>query len=118
MKKIRRSTALISLPNPVCRLTSKRDELYDLTFGVHSNIPLCCAVYYVTKWRDASHLHRMRMLNCFDGWDYIPCPSCFRSKRSRPLHLCGPNCRDFLAHTLCMSQKRVDLLCKARAEPA
>lgn len=74
----------------------------DLSYARHSNIPRCCARFYVEFWRrwfaggDKRRITNYRRRIQRRGWpiesDYIPCPKCLVLKRARTMHHCDERC--------------------------
>ena len=60
---------------------------YDIKFGVHSNIPICCIEAYVT---DNMPLISGRV------WGYRPCWECYTKDIQVEIHLCTSGCKNFL----------------------
>ena len=66
---------------------------YDITYGLHSNIPACCIVFYLTEWtreneRDSPYARAVHG----DLINYVPCPECFALRRFVALRRCDRDC--------------------------
>lgn len=71
-----------------------RGRDYDIIYGLHSNIPTCCIVFFITEWireneRDGPYAHAVRM----DNLNYVPCPECFALRRHNVLRICETECK-------------------------
>jgi len=63
--------------------------LYDIKCGCHSNIPLCCILFYIVIWPIVPKKHRRAYLGAHTQYakdtgiwyEYIPCPICWMRKR-------------------------------------
>ena len=68
---------------------------FDFSYGLHSNIPVCCALYYARQLLLPQH-----EASCVYGFrrdaGYLECPSCRQgNKRPNKLHRCDmgtPSC--------------------------
>jgi len=70
-----------------------RDAEYDITYGLHSNIPACCIVFFMTEWtreneRDSPYARAVHG----DLVQYVPCPECFALRRFNGLRVCERDC--------------------------
>ena len=106
---------------------------YDYRFGIHSNIPRCCARFFVTRVNARGHLAIGRLNQrrrrregpaaaaASDrrgvGPEYVMCPRCYRRWRRgeltpAELHICtdsrdGPFCHAHLSRFDLMTGRRV-----------
>lgn len=60
---------------------------YDIKFGIHSDIPICCIEAYVSD--------NMPMMSG-TGWNYRPCWECHRKNNKVEIHHCTRGCKTFL----------------------
>lgn len=60
---------------------------YDIKFGTHSDIPICCIEAYITE---------NAPLISGSAWGYRPCWECFRKEIHVEIHLCTRSCKTFL----------------------
>lgn len=69
--------------------------------GVHSNIPECCILFFISTWIPALqkedernlYLKKIREVEERCGTKtngYIPCPSCLENKTIVSIHICDP----------------------------
>lgn len=75
-----------------------------ITYGVHSKIPLCCIVYYVTKWFPGEYFlspkarrYWRRVVGAAPNLEYVPCPNCLRQRKFVRMHFChrrNKGCRE------------------------
>jgi len=64
----------------------KGDLEYHISYGLHSNIPKCCIIYWLTEF-DVYHnelLRRKYKMDC----GYIPCIECIKKQRSNKIVHC------------------------------
>lgn len=71
-----------------------RGRDYDIAYGLHSNIPTCCIIFYLTEWtseneRDSPYARAVHA----DNLNYVPCPECLALKRHNVLRLCETDCK-------------------------
>lgn len=67
---------------------------YTIAYGLHSNIPPCCIVFFLTEWegwenKDAPYC---RAVHAAPEYEYVPCPECFAYRRVNRLRLCDMDC--------------------------
>jgi len=67
-----------------------------ITYGLHSNIPLCCINFFLTKWskRLASGINAH---NRDPKANYIRCDDCLANSRLSEIHFCHIGCNEFLS---------------------
>ena len=67
---------------------------YDIAYGLHSNIPACCIVFFVTDWQ-REHMRPnspyARAVHS-DLIQYVPCPECFALCRFNGIRKCERDC--------------------------
>jgi hypothetical protein len=67
--------------------------------GYHSNIPICCMIFFLVFWIPLFYLLCFQWVKQFINWypppmrnkkrfDYVPCPFCFIFNRRRKILLC------------------------------
>lgn len=66
---------------------------YHIAYGLHSNIPACCIVFWLTEWtkeneRDSAYAQTIHM----DLVQYVPCPECFALQRFNGIRICQRDC--------------------------
>ncbi len=68
------------------------------SYGVHSGIPLCCVTFFVEDWdkRFETFWRKSAYSKAVDdgGWNYVPCPECFRANRKVDMVICEFDCMD------------------------
>lgn len=69
-------------------------KAYTIAYGLHSNIPPCCIVFFLTEWqgwenKDAPYC---RAVHAAPEYEYVPCPECFAYRRVNRLRLCDRDC--------------------------
>ena len=73
--------------HPVLQFFQRR--YFELRYGIHSGIPTCCVVWFITGWQ---LVYGTRLL----GWylskspyhSYIPCPLCLSKSKRVPIRDC------------------------------
>lgn len=69
--------------------------------GQHSNIPLCCILFFIVFWTPLFYLLCFKPVKWFINWyppirqerfNYVPCPFCLVFNRRRKLKICGTDC--------------------------
>jgi len=84
-----------------------REWLTGFAKGIHSNIPICCVVYFCNVWVPLYSKEDKRKIDDDRRWalmengeslrnkaQYVQCPECFNTDRVVKIHLCKPNGRD------------------------
>jgi len=70
------------------------DRSYTIAYGLHSNIPPCCIVFFLTEWQgwDNKDAPYCRAVHAAPEYEYVPCPECFAYRRVNRLRLCDKDC--------------------------
>jgi hypothetical protein len=84
-------------------LNCKKSELDIICWtamGIHSKIPLCCIIFWITKWIDKiTEKQRSKYFDRITSIEkrksikihYIPCPICIKKENFVKIHFCKPN---------------------------
>lgn len=71
-----------------------------IQYGLHSNIPLCCTLFYVAIWhprfRGKLAARYRRLMNTYSYNHYVSCPACLLLRNRRELHKCGLSCKSWM----------------------
>lgn len=74
-------------------------QISELLCGIHSNIPLCCVIWYLTGWRDTHDFVKGDWYNTKKDHNYIYCPDCvvkIMEKRGRPNKIKHCDCNGYI----------------------
>jgi len=74
-------------------------KLSELICGFHSNIPLCCIIWYLGGWSANDHYFKTNWYNTKKGNNYIYCPECIArimEKRARPQKIKECDCNGYV----------------------
>jgi hypothetical protein len=83
---------------------TEAEARWHMVCGLHSRIPACCILYFLTAWQEKSEAMRARRMRRLVGFgpacgrppprnkQYVPCPACVRAKRFVRVHLCTRRC--------------------------
>lgn len=72
--------------------------MYAVEMGIHSKIPTCCILFFVTAYGPANDAAGRRpcayffMLHKKKSFGYIPCPKCFEINNRIKIHKCTMRC--------------------------
>ena len=77
-------------------LTSAQIE-WHLRCGLHSRIPGCCILFFLTDWRRKSANARQKRIQRALAWlpadrRYVVCPACLRARHFVEIHVCTECC--------------------------
>lgn len=61
-------------------------------YGLHSNIPICCVIYYLTDWQMKSDKQKEIRNKKSDNCQYVRCDFCLHKKKYNKLHICTKKC--------------------------
>ena len=73
-----------------------RQRTYHIIYGLHSNIPLCCVLFFTFFSRralSAQHMNSVERNRKYMARQYVPCPRCLRTGYTQRLHYCGHSCK-------------------------
>jgi hypothetical protein len=88
---------------------------YDIVYGLHSNIPVCCIIFFLTEWhlenkRNSPYARAVHMAL----YNYVPCPECLAWHRKNMLRLCdeecGKKCYEDFSNRSVTSEERQQIL--------
>ena len=74
------------------------NKLSELLCGLHSNIPLCCVLWYLTGWSTDGGCFKGMWYDTKKGNNYIYCPECIAriiEKRVKPHKIKECECDGF-----------------------
>ncbi len=74
-------------------------KLSELICGFHSNIPLCCIIWYLGGWSANDHYFKTNWYNTKMSHNYIYCPECIvriMEKRARPQKIKKCDCNGYV----------------------
>jgi hypothetical protein len=73
-------------------MTENRD--YTIAYGLHSNIPPCCIVFFLTEWEgwEDTNAAYCRAVHASPEYNYVPCPECLAFRRLNRLRICDTDC--------------------------
>lgn len=65
----------------------------DIAYGLHSNIPMCCILFFVDEWDYTwpSH-HAKKVAGARTPWGYVPCPACLTVDNRVHIKMCEAEC--------------------------
>lgn len=81
-----------------------RGWITNFALGIHSNIPICCVVYFCNVWGPLYTTEDKRRITDERKWalvkngeppidkvQYVQCPECFDTDRVVKIHICKPD---------------------------
>lgn len=77
-------------------MTNEELKQYDLAFGLHSRIPICCIRFFIQEWgptgvwRREDQLYQQAVEHAKFG--YMPCPKCLGKHQKAKIRICAQEC--------------------------
>ena len=66
---------------------------YDIVLGLHSNIPVCCIIFFLTEWAIENRRNSPYARAAHAAlYNYVPCPECLAWGRKNELKRCEITC--------------------------
>jgi len=75
-------------------MTKSEQNIYDWEFGRHSNIPVCCIIFYMENWDmiwNKENDPYGQAVNAA-GFGYVPCPRCLGRNNRIKIKNCALEC--------------------------